>query len=206
MRILTPQQVNDLPALLRDHRLEALALVALFTGIRRGELLALKWGNVDLDGDEVIRIREALEETRKHGLRFKAPKSEAGLRDVRLPTIVVNVLHKHRKRELERRLLLGQGKITDDILVFPEHDGAPQHPGEVSNTWSRLARRLGIAITFHELRHTHASMLIDQGVDVVTIARRLGHASAAITLNVYAHLFRKDDGKAADAINAVIGC
>jgi integrase len=71
--------------------------------------------------------------------------------------------------------------------------------------WSRLAKELGIKVSFHGLRHTHASMLIDRGVDVVTISKRLGHSSPAITLQVYAHLFRKDDSKAAAAINVALG-
>ena len=203
IQILTPQQVEDLPALLRGHALEAPALTALFTGLRRGELLALRWGNVDLD-DEVIRVRQSLEET-KVRLRFKEPKSRAGVRDIRLPAIVVDVLHAHRKRELQRRLQLGQGKLTDDALVFPTSEGEPQRPNSFGSLWSQWAQAAGLNVSFHALRHTHASQLIDMGVDVVTISRRLGHSSPSITLNVYAHLYRKDDSKAAAAINAALG-
>jgi integrase len=200
MVILTPEQVAELPARLGDHALAAPAIVGLFTGMRRGELLALRWGNVDLTG-KVIRVRESLEAT-KAGLRFKEPKSKAGVRDITLPTIVVEVLHAQRKRLLERRLVLGQGKLADTDLVFPAWDGSPQHPDAFGSLWIKLAAQLGLGVSFHGLRHTHASQLIDAGVDVVTIARRLGHSSPAITLNVYAHLFRKDDGKAAAAIDA----
>ena len=203
MRILTPRQVTELPALLDGHELGPPALFALFTGLRRGEILALRWGNVDLD-DEVIRVRESLEET-KAGLRFKAPKSKAGTRDVRLPAIVSDILEAQRKRLRERRLALGQGKLSDADLVFPAWDGSPQAPDSFGSAWGKLAKKLGLEVSFHGLRHTHASQLIDAGVDVVTIAKRLGHASPAITLNVYAHLFRKDDSKAAAAINAALG-
>jgi integrase len=102
-------------------------------------------------------------------------------------------------------LQLGLGKLTDRDLVFPAWDGSPQRPNSFGSTWSKLARELGLAVPFHGLRHTHASQLIDMGVDVVTIARRLGHSSPAITLQIYAHLFQKDDGKAAAAINAALG-
>jgi integrase len=203
MVILTAEQVAELPAQLHGHPLEAAAIVALFCGLRRGEILALRWKNV-LDDKETIRVRESLEET-KAGLRFKPPKSTAGVRDVKLPTIVANVLREHRKRLLERRLMLGQGKLTGEDLVFPAWDGSPQPPNAFGAAWNKLTKRLGIVVSFHGLRHTHASQLIDHGVDVVTIARRLGHSSAAITLQVYAHLFRKDDGKAAAAINAALG-
>jgi len=88
--------------------------------------------------------------------------------------------------------------------VFPTLDGSPQSPDSFGSAWGKLAKKLGLGVSFHGLRHTHASQLIDAGLDVVTIAKRLGHASPAITLNVYAHLFRKDDRKAADAINAAL--
>jgi integrase len=167
MKILTPQQVSDLPAMLHGHSLEAPALVALFTGMRRGELLALRWGNVDLD-DETIQVRESLEET-KAGLRFKTPKSRAGVRDITLPAIVVDTLRAHRKALLERRLLLGQGKLTGQDLVFPAWDGSPQAPNNFGSTWSKLTKELELGVSFHGLRHTHASQLIDAGIDVVTM-------------------------------------
>jgi integrase len=204
MVILTAEQIAELPAQLDGHALAAPALVALFTGMRRGELLALRWKNVDLDG-KVIRVRESLEETKAGGLRFKGPKSKAGVRDITLPAVVVETLHAHRKTLLERRLLLGQGKLTGEDLVFPAWDGSPQSPNAFGAGWSKLTAQLGVEVSFHGLRHTHASQLIDAGVDVVTISKRLGHSSPAITLQVYAHLFHKDDRKAADAINAALG-
>jgi integrase len=203
MIILTPEQVTGLPALLDGHEMAAPAITALFTGMRRGELLALRWGSIDLDG-KLLRVRASLEAT-KAGLRFKPPKSKAGTRDLTLPAVVVDALRAHRKRLLERRLMLGQGKPDDDSLVFPSWDGRPWHPDRFSMTWSQLAGALKLGIPFHSLRHTHASQLIDANVDVVTIARRLGHSSPTITLSTYAHLFKKDDSKAAAAIDAALG-
>jgi integrase len=102
-------------------------------------------------------------------------------------------------------LALGLSKAPDDALVFPNIEGMPQAPSDVSRTWGLKAGTLGIPeITFHGLRHTHASQLIDAGVDIVTISSRLGHASPDITLRVYAHLFRQDDRKAAAVINAAL--
>jgi integrase len=203
MKILTPEQVAEFVTILDDHPLTAPAITALFTGLRRGELLALRWGNVDLD-NEIIKVRESLEQT-KAGLRFKPPKSRAGVRDVTLPAIVTDTLVAQRKRLLEQRLLLGLGKLADKDFVFPAWDASPQWPNVFGTAWSRLAAARGLAVSFHELRHTHASQLIDHGVDVVTISKRLGHSSAAITLSVYAHLYRKDDSKAAAAIDAALG-
>ncbi len=192
--------VQDVPAFvksMRGHRLFVPAMTSLFTGLRIGEVLALRWGRVDLDG-KVIQVREALEETKAHGIRFKQPKTKAGRRDVTLPDILVDTLREFRKEQLEIRLKLGAGKLPDDALLFAGVDGALPSQKRHSKAWSDFQPNLG----FHNLRHTHASQLIDAGVDIVTISKRLGHAKPDITLRIYAHLFRKDDGKAAAAINA----
>jgi integrase len=111
-------------------------------------------------------------------------------------------LREHRKAQLELRMQLGAGRLPDDALLFSNIDGRPLSPIAVSVSWGRFAAVIGMPeITLHGLRHTHASQLIDQGVDIVTISKRLGHATPAITLSVYAHMFRKDDSKAAAAIN-----
>lgn len=104
-------------------------------------------------------------------------------------------------------MALGLGKLSDDDLVFPSYDddSAPQAPNAFSAEWRDVADSIGLTdIPLHSLRHTHASQLIDAGIDVVTISKRLGHASRAITLKIYAHLLRKDDGKASAAINAAL--
>jgi integrase len=115
------------------------------------------------------------------------------------------VLREHRKAMLELRMQLGVGRLPEDALLFANVDGTPQSPNAMSAAWADFAESIGMPeVTFHALRHTHASHLIDAGVDIVTISNRLGHAKADITLRIYAHLFRKDDGKAAAAINAAL--
>ena len=194
--------VTDVPAFvesIRGHRMFAFGMVGLFTGMRLGEVLALRWGRVDLDR-KVIQVREALEHTKQHGIRFKAPKSKAGKRDISLPDALVDVLRDLRKSRLEIQMALGLGKLPDDALLFAGVDGEPRAPSSVSRSWSEAT-----GVGYHNLRHTHASQLIDADVDIVTISKRLGHATPAITLAIYAHMFKKTDAKAAAAINRALG-
>jgi integrase len=101
---------------------------------------------------------------------------------------------------------VGAGRLPDDALLFADIDGNLQPSNAISTIWGDFAKRIGMPeITFHALRHTHASQLIDAGVDIVTISKRLGHAKPDITLRVYAHLFRNDDRRAANAINSILG-
>jgi integrase len=204
MAILDREGITTILTQLPGHEVYARSIVALFTGMRLGEVLALRWRNVDLDG-KVIKVREAVEETKEHGLQVKAPKTRAGRRDIGLPDIVVDTLRDHRRAQLELRIALGAGKLPVDALVFPTIEGGLQAPSDASRAWGLVADGLGMPeITFQGLRHTHASQLIDAGVDIVTIGKRLGHASPDVTLRVYAHLFRRDDDKAAAAINAAL--
>lgn len=204
IEIISLDRLPDLLAKLRGRAIYPKVITALFTGARRGELLALRWSAVDLDA-KLARIREALEETKAHGLRFKPTKTKSGRRDIELPDIVVEALRDHRRQQLEQRVAMGLGKLADDALVFPALDGGPQSPRALSGDWGEVADAIAFGgVTFHALRHTHASMLIDAGVDVVRISRRLGHASPNITLQVYAHLFQKHDSKSAAAINATL--
>jgi integrase len=129
----------------------------------------------------------------------------AGRRDITLPGIAVDALTERRREQLEVRVRLGLGRLTDETLVFPALDGGYQSPNNLSGDWRefRIAIK-GPNVGFHALRHSHASMLIAANVDIVEISKRLGHADPSITLKIYAHLFLSDDSKSAAAINATV--
>ena len=204
VQIVEEHRLQELLAKLRDRPVYSKVIVALFTGLRLSETLALRWRHIDPDR-KLLQVREALEETRGHGIRIKAPKSKAGMRDITLPDVVVDALREHRRAQLELRMRLGLGKLSDDDLLFSTPEGEPISPRVFSGRWGRIAAEIGMpGLTFHALRHTHASQLIHAGVDVVTISKRLGHASPNITLGTYAHLFRQKDDKAAQAINQAL--
>ena len=178
-------------------------MTALGSGLRRGELLGLQWGDVDLEGAS-LRVERSVEET-KAGLRFKPPKSRHGRRTVSLPGSVVDVLRAHRRQQLELRVALGLGRLPEDALVFSQPDGSPMSPDKLSRDWCRLviSKKLP-AVSFHALRHSHVSALIDGGLDVFSVSRRIGHGSPALTLRTYTHLFSKKDTDAAAAIEAAL--
>jgi integrase len=204
IEILAAEQIGDVVAKLRGRPIYAKAIVALFTGARRGEILALRWSDVDLVA-KTMKICASLEDTKAGGAKFKMTKTKNGLRDVSLPDVVVDALAEHRRQQLEQRMAMGLGRPADDALIFSAIDGGPLLPRNLTYEWMATAGSIGLkGISFHALRHTHASQLIDAGVDVVRIAKRLGHASPTITLQVYAHLFRKRDDLSAEVINAAI--
>ncbi len=193
--------VEGLLRRLRDRSIYPVASLALATGMRRGELLALRWRDVDFDRG-VIRVEQSIELT-KAGMRIKSPKTRHGRRSITVPPTIVAELRARWRREQEQRLALGLGKGDGGVLVFHNFDGGPLHPAGVTKEWSRAMTALGIiGITLHSLRHTHASQLIAAGVDVVTVSRRLGHGSPTITLGVYGHLFANTDDRAASVIEA----
>jgi integrase len=200
---LKADEIDAVLNALKGHTLEPISVLALSSGARRGEILSLEWANVDLDA-ATIKIERSLEQT-KAGLRFKAPKTRNGRRVVSLPPIAVEALRAHRRRQLELRMSLGQGKLEPDALVFSAYDGSPIPPNNLSRDWRRfvLTRKLPM-ISFHGLRHSHASALIAGGVDVLTVSRRIGHASPVVTMRTYAHLFAPTDKTAAKAIEAAL--
>lgn len=204
VEILTSEQIADVLQKLAGHRLYCIVALALGTGMRRGELLALRWCDCDLDA-ATATVERSLEET-KAGLRFKPPKTKRGRRGVSLPPSAVTLLRDLRVERMKQNLALGLGKLEPDALVFCELDGSPMSPRAISGAWrdACISRRLPL-VSLHSLRHSHASALIAAGLDVVTISRRLGHANPTVTLNTYAHLFKQTDAVAAEAIEAAMG-
>ena len=203
VEILGADEMATVLRKLENHALNAIVALVLATGLRRGEVLALPWSNLDLNGAS-LRVERSLEQT-KAGLRFKAPKTHHGRRTISLPPSAVAVLHEHRRKQLEMRLALGLGRPEPDDLVFCKPDGSAMTPDSLSKAWRAAVAALGLPkVTFHALRHTHASALIAAGLDVVKISRRLGHGNPTVTLRVYAHLFDTSDDAAAAAIETAM--
>ena len=162
------------------------AALTLATGMRRGELLALRWSDIDLDAG-TLQVVRSLEQTRV-GVRFKAPKTRRSRRTIVLPATAVAMLREHRVRQGEERLALGLGRNELD-LVFTQVGGGVINPGSFSMEFGRLVRRAGIRpITFHTLRHAHITELLRAGVHPKIASERAGHSSVGITLDTYSHV------------------
>ena len=167
---------------------------AAATGARRGEVLALRWSDVN---GMIAFIDRSLCQTRD-GLVFKSTKTEEP-RKVELPPSMVASLEAHRLRQDEFRRQFGPDYRSDLDLIFANPDGSPLMPNSISSTVSRLCRRLGLpkGASLHVLRHSHASLLLADGVDLATVSARLGHSSVRTTADIYSHAIRGKDHAAA---------
>ena len=168
--------------------------LAAATGARRGELLALRWSDLQ-DGRALIS--RSLTQT-KGGLQFKGTKTDRP-RDVKVPESAIVALETHGARQHEFRQQFGPDYRTDLDLVFANPDGTPLRPNSISSAVSLLFRRLGLpkGASLHSLRHSHGSHLVANGVPLPVVAERLGHSSVRTTADVYAHALRGQDDDAA---------
>jgi integrase len=184
-KALDETQAAALLEALKGTRYYAPSALALATGMRRGELLALTWPNVDLEKAEVM-VCQSLEQTNA-GVAVKSPKSGRGRR-VALPDFAVESLRGHKTWQLEERLALGRA-YTDHKLVFAREDGSPWPPDSFTSGFEAAVRRAGIShVNFHALRHSHATLLLKDGVNPKVVSERLGHAKVGTTLDIYAHV------------------
>lgn len=204
VRALTSHEVARLLKAAENDRMYALYYLAVFTGMRRGELLALHWREVDLPR-RTLRVRHTitLEDNKP---KVGEPKSRKSRRTLPLTEDMVQVLEAHRERQkLERRVM--DRDWSEHGLVFPATNGALVFPSNFSRDFKavRVAARL-TDVTFHELRHTYASMAIrSRQVDILKLSARLGHESAAFTLTRYGHLIEEVYGPAALSLEALLG-
>jgi integrase len=193
----------------RAERLEALYVLAVHCGLREGELLALRWEDVDLQAAKpALLVRRTLtrgEDGRGHvvGTSTKSGKG----RRVRLTQRAVATLKDHHKRQLEERMRLA-GLWHDEDLVFPSETGTLLNPSNLRNrSFKRTKARSGVRedLRFHDLRHTCATLLLREGVNVKVVSEMLGHASVIITLNTYSHVLPDMQDSAAEAMEAALG-
>jgi integrase len=204
-RSLTPNEVKRLLAAARGERLEALYVVAISTGLRQGELLGLRWEDVDFEAS-TINLRRQLQRMRDgSGLAFLPLKNPEARREVALGKGALEALRKHRAKQSEERLMLGS-LYENEGLVFATAKGTPLEASNVVyRSFKPLLRRAGITpIKFHELRHTCASLMASADVPPKYAQDRLGHRDFALTMNVYSHVLPEARAEVARKIEAMI--
>ncbi|MFC8949943.1 tyrosine-type recombinase/integrase [Streptomyces rochei] len=186
-RPLTAAEARQFLDAARADRLHALYELALRTGLRKGELLGLHWDDLDLNAG-TASIRRSLQRTRTGGLTHLPTKTRASERRIALPTECIHSLKKHQERQDKERETAGPD-WRDNSLVFTTPTGRPLDPANLTRRFRRFLNQAGLRrIRFHDLRHSTATLLLEQGVDLVVIKELLGHAHIGVTAGVYAHV------------------
>lgn len=199
VRATTPEEAWAIIHAVQEDRSGAIFILALATGLREGELLALQWRDIDLDEGR-LRVTRTLGLGRdaKGEPKFDPPKTRRSNRTVRIPPFARPALREHRKRQLEERVLAGD-RWHDHGLVFTNSIGQPRDPSEVLRTFQKLLARAGIErMRVHDLRHAAATLMIAAGEDLSMVKDVLGHSTIALTSDTYAHILDRGREAAAD--------
>jgi integrase len=200
MATLTPEEAHRVLDAVRHTPHYWPILLALATGARRGEACALCWRHVDLDRGH-IRIVESLKQTSRGIVR--GPTKSSKSRVVTLPATTIDELRRWKREQAEQLLRVGM-RQGPDTVVCTQPDGGLIGPEVLTNFFSRLAKRLGLPVHFHSLRHTHATALLLAGVHPKVAQERLGHSSIAVTMDVYSHVTERLQDDAAAKIDHVL--
>lgn len=196
-------QTAELLSAVRGTRIFIPVLLAVMCGLRRGEILALRWRHLELgDNQRSLSVVESAEQT-VEGVRYKEPKSGRA-RTVALSKSVVEELKAHRARQAEEQLRLGI-RPDENSFVVAQIDGRALQPRSLTHEWARIVGKTSLPrIRFHDLRHTHATQLLAAGVHPKIASERLGHSTIGITLDLYSHVMPGMQADAAEQVDAAI--
>ncbi len=196
-----PEQVEAIRDALEQEPIKWRTITHLFliTGARRGEILGLKWDRVDFEGNRIHICNNVLYSADR-GIYESTPKTDTSNRFITLPLETMKLLRKYRAWQNEERLRLGE-YCQPQGFVFSQDNGRPMHPDSVTDWLKKFSKRHGLPhVNPHAFRHTMASMLYFNGVDSVSISKRLGHAQVSTTANIYAHVMEEADQSNADIL------
>jgi integrase len=203
MAILNESQVSQLLIAAQGSRLEALIHLAVISGMRQMELLGLKWNDLDWI-KQSLRIERQLLKPDGEGVQFSSPKTRYGKRSISLGAKTIETLRKHYEQQRAEQRKAGEA-WKEFGLIFTTQHGTPINPRNLLRDYKKLLHAAGLPpIRFHDLRHTCASILLNQGVPVITVSRRLGHAKASITLDIYGHLIPTMQTEVAEMIDDLV--
>ena len=185
--ILSPAEVDRLLCSAQAHRAPYYELIytAIHTGMRRGELLGLRWGDIDLDMATISVVRTL--QRVKGEFILKEPKTAKGRRDIALTTDLAILLRGYKTHCEEQRRILGL-RFDDTELVLAHYDGSPLDPGTVSHISKKIVKRAGLESRFHDNRHAFATLMMSFGVNPKVVSEMLGHSTIATTMDIYSHV------------------
>ncbi len=187
MPSIGPENVNKFLEATQDSPYYPIFYTAVYTGLRRGELLGLRWSDIDLDLG-MMSIVQTLQQLRNGEFFFKEPKSRHGRRQIALSPSLCILLREYRQNQEGLYLFAGEALKPSD-LVFSHPDGSPMRPNSVTRASKRVMASIGLDnIRFHDLRHAHATLMLRQGIHPKIVSERLGHSSINITLDIYSHV------------------
>ena len=197
----SPAQTAELIETMRPTRLFVPVLLAVTCGLRRGEIAALRWRDIDFEACELSVSRSA--EQTVDGIRYKEPKSGKA-RTVALSRTMVEELKAHRARQAEEQLRLGL-RLSENSFLVAQFDGSPLQPRSITHEWMRLIKKTALPrIRFHDLRHTHATQMLAAGVHPKIASERLGHSTIGITLDLYSHVMPGMQADAAERVDEAL--
>lgn len=204
IRPWTDAEARTFLAACRSHRLYALFVVALALGLRRGELLGLRWVDVDFTTGQ-LRVWQTLQRVRGEGAVFGPPKSRRSRRVLTMPAVVVAALRGHQARQSDDKAA-ADGRWTESGLVFTTATGGHLEPRNLNTTFARLLGRAQVRpIRLHDLRHTCATLLLSRGVSPRMVMDILGHSQIAVTMNTYGHVIPAMQQEAAGQMDQALG-
>lgn len=204
--VLSNSEVERLMRESDKTRWGALIHVAVMTGLRMGELMGLRWQDVDPDAGRLY-VRQTLQWLSGGRYVFQPPKTHRSARPVALSPVTAERLRNHRKEQIEDRLLLGPAWSDEHDLVFVTSIGTPLQPSNIRRALHQILNKAGLRnnIRFHDLRHAHATLLLQEGVHPKVVSERLGHAGITITLDTYSHVIPGLQDEAAAKLDRTLG-
>ncbi len=202
-QVYNQQEIDELLKIAKKTDMFLPIFLELSIGLRRGELLALTWGDVNFKKKE-ININKSRFYSKEGFCKTKAPKTISGNRKISVGNSVIKELKKAQLKQREKMLALGKALSSNDPVICKE-DGTAYHPDAMTKKWERFLQKNNFKkIRFHDLRHTNATMMIGAGINTKTVQTRLGHSDISTTMNIYVHNTKQMDQSAADQLDNIL--
>lgn len=196
------EDIKKLISALSGHELEAHISLALFLGLRRGELLALKWSDINYEDSTITIQRNLVVASSK--LVLKEPKTEDSMRTIVLTPEILEILRRHKISQKEQKLRFGK-HYKDDDFIFTKEDGELINPGSFSHTFADFLKNNNLRhIRLHDLRHTNATLMLMSNIPAKVASARLGHSNVSTTLDIYSHVLKDMEKEVSDKISDII--